>query len=93
MTMTTTAKLEKIIAEQKKCPSCEEWFPLSEFQNPAYYCHQSQGMETPEDNDVCRECLREQNEAERYAETGFSQRAYEDHLQDMIDTAADGDDY
>lgn len=26
-------------------------------------------------------------------EDGFSQRAYEDHLQDMADTAAEGDDY
>lgn len=48
--------------ENKFCRSCETWYPNAEFQNSPYYCRHSEGMETPEDNEVCRECLREQNE-------------------------------
>ena len=82
--------------ENRFCPSCEQWYPLTEFKGSPYYCHQSEGMETPEDDDLCRECRRDENERrkdERDAEEGFSQRAYEDHLQEMADHAADEDDY
>ena len=58
----TAPMLDTLIASQKQCPSCEEWFPLSEFQGSPYYCHHSEGMETPEPSEVCIECLREQNE-------------------------------
>ncbi|WP_309720307.1 hypothetical protein [Armatimonas sp.] len=92
----------RTLGEQKQCPDCEEWFPLSEFEHP-FYCHQSEGMES-ETTELCRECLREENDRlqdeaselrqdERDAEDGFSQRAYEDHLADMADTAAEFDDY
>ena len=46
------------IAQMRRCVRCREVYPISEFQNPAYYCHQSEGMETPEDNEECRECIR-----------------------------------
>ena len=47
--------------ENKFCRSCETWFPNAEFQNSPYYCRQSEGMES-ETAELCRECLREQNE-------------------------------
>lgn len=58
----TAPMLETLASNQKQCPSCEEWFPLGEFEHP-FYCDASQGMES-ETADVCRECLREQNESE-----------------------------
>lgn len=47
--------------ENKFCWSCDTWFPIAEFKGPPYFCKHSQGMETPEDNDVCRECQSERN--------------------------------
>jgi hypothetical protein len=58
----TAPLLDALAASQKQCPSCEEWFPLGEFEHP-FYCHQSEGMES-ETTEVCTECLREQNEAD-----------------------------
>ncbi len=53
--------------ENRFCTSCEQWYPNAEFKNQPYYCHQSQGLETPEDNELCRECTREQNEPDTCA--------------------------
>ena len=92
--LTNTAPLlETLASNQKQCNSCEEWFSLGEFEYP-FYCDASQGMES-ETTEFCRECLRDENDRlqdERDAEDGFSQRAHEDHLQDLADTAAEFDD-
>ncbi|WP_395138284.1 hypothetical protein [Armatimonas sp.] len=48
--------------ENKFCSSCERWFPNAEFEHP-FYCEASQGTES-ETSEICRECLREQNEAD-----------------------------
>lgn len=58
----TAPVLEALATSQKQCPSCEEWFPLGEFQGSPYYCHHSEGMETSEPSDVCTECLRDEND-------------------------------
>ena len=56
----TAPLLEAIANGQKQCPSCEEWYPNAEFEHP-FYCRQSEGMES-ETSEVCRECIREQND-------------------------------
>jgi hypothetical protein len=58
----TAPVLDALIASQKQCSCCLEWFPRSEFQGSPYYCPHSQGMETEEDSDVCRECHRDLND-------------------------------
>ncbi len=60
------AKCQAHNAENRACPSCERWFPNAEFEHP-FYCHQSDGTES-ETTELCRECLREQNESEGSAQ-------------------------
>ena len=49
------------LSHARRCPSCGEWYPVSEFQNSPYYDRNSEGMETPEDNEECRACVQDGN--------------------------------
>ena len=49
------------LEHKRLCPSCAEWYPISEFQNAPYYDRHSEGMETPEDNEECRTCIHDSN--------------------------------
>jgi len=68
------------------CSGCGEFYTTREWESFKKW------QDPCADKTLCRDCTCDR-EDEREAEDGFSQRAWEDHLQEMADRAAEGDDY
>ena len=57
----TQNEINHELAIRRICPDCGIGKPISEFQNSPYYDRNSEGMETPEDNEECRACIQDAN--------------------------------